>query len=51
MCLNHFMKTCYLKFSVLTNSKELMLDGVSGNEKTGHFKCSIDSKYIGEIVR
>ena len=26
-----------------------MLDGVSGEENTGHFKCSIDSKYIGEV--
>ncbi|KAI0230284.1 Fibrocystin-L [Lamellibrachia satsuma] len=27
--------------------KELLLDGASGQKTTGHFKCSIDSKYIG----
>jgi len=33
----------------LTNSKELVLDGKYGEKYTGHFKCSIDSKYIGEL--
>ena len=32
----------------LTYSKELVLDGESGEKMTGHFNCSIDSKYIGE---
>ncbi|KAI0214677.1 Fibrocystin-L [Lamellibrachia satsuma] len=31
----------------LGNIKELLLDGASGEKTTGHFKCSIDSKYIG----
>ena len=26
-----------------------MLDGDSGDAQTGHFKCSVDSKYIGEL--
>ncbi|KAI0230282.1 Fibrocystin-L [Lamellibrachia satsuma] len=30
----------------LGNIKELLLDGASGEKTTGHFKCSIDSKYI-----
>ena len=33
----------------LPDSKELLLDGASGEKTTGHFKCSIDSKYIGEL--
>ena len=27
-----------------------MLDGKYGEKPTGHFKCSIDSKYIGEVA-
>ncbi|KAK2180969.1 hypothetical protein NP493_419g08002 [Ridgeia piscesae] len=30
----------------LGNVKELVLDGKYGEKPTGHFKCSIDSKYI-----
>ena len=33
----------------LPYSKELVLDGASGEKMTGHFNCSIDSKYIGEL--
>ena len=27
-----------------------MLDGRDRQKRTGHFKCSIDSKYIGEVA-